>query len=124
MTRSNKPQEPVRAAKALSAQRLRRWLARMPERFIKWCPPEVSEATVSLLSLHDDRHGLVIHVQDAGRTFQVSFGATVRPTVGISGMLPKEPPGSSLRKPSQVSSSRGWRSTARPRAAVGWQAAR
>ena len=49
----------------------------MPERFIKWCPAEVSEETVSLRSLHDDGRGLVIRVEAAGRTIEIEFGIAV-----------------------------------------------
>lgn len=49
----------------------------MPERFVEWCPAEVSEPTVSLLSLHDDRDGLVIRVESAGRVIDMSFGNVV-----------------------------------------------
>lgn len=49
----------------------------MAERFIKWCPAGIGDEPVSLLSLHDDRHGLVIRVDVAGRTFEIAFGIVV-----------------------------------------------
>jgi hypothetical protein len=49
----------------------------MSERFVKWCPVETSEATVSLLSLHDDRDGLVIRVETSGRPIEIAFGRVV-----------------------------------------------
>lgn len=62
---------------ALAAQRQRRWLDQMPERFTKWCPAGVNEEPVSLLSLHDDPHGLVVRVEVAGRTIEIAFGIVV-----------------------------------------------
>jgi hypothetical protein len=49
----------------------------MSERFVEWSPAKVSEPTVSLLSLHDDRDGLVVRVQGDGRTIEISFGIVV-----------------------------------------------
>ena len=50
---------------------------RMPERFTKWFPAGVSDESVSLLSLHDDRHGLVVRVEVAGRAIEIAFGIVV-----------------------------------------------
>ena len=49
----------------------------MPERFTRWCPAEVSGETASLVSLHDDRHGLTIRVEVSGRTIEIAFGVAV-----------------------------------------------
>lgn len=49
----------------------------MSERFTKWCPAEVSGETASLVFLHDDRHGLTIRVDVAGRTIEIAFGVVV-----------------------------------------------
>jgi hypothetical protein len=47
---------------------------RMPERFTQWCPAGVTAESVSLLSLHDDRDGLVVRVEASGRTIEIAFG--------------------------------------------------
>ncbi|MCA3010086.1 MAG: hypothetical protein INH34_17065 [Phycisphaerales bacterium] len=49
----------------------------MPEHFTKWCPAGVSEEPVSLRSLCDDRHGLVVQVEAAGRAIEIAFGRVV-----------------------------------------------
>ncbi len=46
----------------------------MPERFTQWCPAGVTAESVSLLSLHDDRDGLVVRVEASGRTIEIAFG--------------------------------------------------
>ena len=49
----------------------------MRESFVEWRPAAVSEPTVSLLSLHDDRDGLVVRVAAAERTIEISFGVVM-----------------------------------------------
>ena len=49
----------------------------MPEHFTEWSPVEVNAPTVSLQSLGDDHDGLVVRVEDAERTIEISFGIAV-----------------------------------------------